>query len=137
MKRAKYVVLVVIAAMIAHGLGAAAWADEFDEARIYIEYNESDNDLGFHVFLDGEDWTELQIFDPDGKTIIDLKGKGGYKELGLTTFSSITSRAVAILLDRIAEHRLDLSPPRRSGSRPRCRQLVRRSPRSARRARVT
>jgi hypothetical protein len=84
MKRAKYVVLAVIAVLIAHGVGTAAWADEFDEARIYIEYNESDNDLGFHVFLDGEDWTQLQILDPNGKTIIDLKGKGGYKELGLT-----------------------------------------------------
>ena len=38
-------------------------------ARIYIEYNESANDLGFHVSLDAEDWEELDIRAPDGTTI--------------------------------------------------------------------
>ena len=35
-----------------------------DIARIYIEFNETANDLGFHVFVDGEDWKKLQIFNP-------------------------------------------------------------------------
>jgi hypothetical protein len=61
-----------------------ARADEFSIARIYIEYNESANDLGFHVTLDGEDWTRLQIYDPNGTKLIDLTAKGGYKNLGLT-----------------------------------------------------
>ena len=61
-----------------------ARADSFSIARIYIEYNESANDLGFHVTLDGEDWTRLQIYDPNGTKIADLTAKGGYKNLGLT-----------------------------------------------------
>ncbi len=59
-------------------------AESFSIARIYIEYNESANDLGFHVTLDGEDWTRLQIYDPSGTRFADLTAKGGYKNLGLT-----------------------------------------------------
>lgn len=76
---------VFLAAMVALGLGAPVLAqEEFEEARIYIEYNESDNDLGFHVSLDGEDWTDLKIYDPNGTKIMDITAKGGYKNLGLT-----------------------------------------------------
>jgi hypothetical protein len=57
---------------------------ELEIARIFIEYNFSGNDLGFHVFLDGEDWTDLKISDPTGTKIFDVSGKGGYANLGLT-----------------------------------------------------
>jgi hypothetical protein len=57
---------------------------ELEESRIYIEYNSTDNDLGFHVALDGEDWQSLRIFNPDGKLIFRVIGRGAYKELGLT-----------------------------------------------------
>ena len=80
-RRALSVVLGVLALV---GLAARGWAQQFEEARIYIEYNESANDLGFHVSLDGEDWTDLRIYDPSGTKIIDLSAKGGYKDLGLT-----------------------------------------------------
>ena len=53
-------------------------------SRLFIEYNESGNDLGFHVLLDGEDWTSLQITSPDGRKIFTVKGSGGYGELGMT-----------------------------------------------------
>lgn len=75
---------VFLAAMVALGVGAPGRAQEFDVARIYIEYNESGNDLGFHVFLDGEDWTDLTIYDPTGTKIFDVSAKGGFKDLGLT-----------------------------------------------------
>ena len=65
-------------------LGSAGWAAQFAEARIYIEYNSTDNDLGFHVFLDAEDWKTLRIVNPKGKTIFQVEGKGGYATLGLT-----------------------------------------------------
>lgn len=53
-------------------------------SRLFIEYNESAQDLGFQVALDGEDWTSLRITNPDGKTIFAVKGSGPYGELGLT-----------------------------------------------------
>jgi len=58
--------------------------EPFEEARIFIEYNASDNDLGFQVFLDGEDWKTLRIINPNGKTVFHVEGKQGYKNLGLT-----------------------------------------------------
>jgi hypothetical protein len=61
-----------------------AWALPFPEARIYIEFNSSANDLGFHVFLDAEDWKEVEIVNPNGRTIFEVEGKGGYGKLGLT-----------------------------------------------------
>jgi hypothetical protein len=75
------VLLVALAALV---LGAAGWAAQFKEARFYIEYNSSGNDLGFHVFLDAEDWRSLRIVNPAGMTIFEVEGKGGYRELGLT-----------------------------------------------------
>ena len=70
--------------MLAVGLATPGWAKPFKEARIYIEYNESANDLGFHVSLDAEDWESLEIRDPDGTTIFSVASAGGYTDLGLT-----------------------------------------------------
>ena len=75
---------VILLSAVALGLGAAGWAGPFKEARIYIEYNSSANDLGFHVSLDAEDWESLRIVRPDGTTIFEVAGKGGYAGLGLT-----------------------------------------------------
>src|SRR5687767_1135674 len=64
--------------------GSFVWAQRFSEARIFIEYNDTDNDLGFHIFLDGEDWRSLKIINPAGTTIFSVTGKAGYRRLGLT-----------------------------------------------------
>jgi hypothetical protein len=56
----------------------------FEVTKIFFEYNSTDNDLGVHVFLDGEDWTKLKITDPNRHMIFEVEGKGGYKDLGLT-----------------------------------------------------
>lgn len=53
-------------------------------ARIYWEYNASANDLGVHVFLDGEDWRTLKILNPDGDVLFRVEGRGPYADLGLT-----------------------------------------------------
>jgi hypothetical protein len=57
---------------------------KLEESRIYIEYNSTANDLGFHVALDGEDWKTLKIVNPAGLTIFEVTGKGPYAQLGLT-----------------------------------------------------
>ena len=53
-------------------------------SRIYIEYNASANDLGYHVTLDGEDWKSLHITNPLGRTIFEVTGRGPYNQLGMT-----------------------------------------------------
>jgi hypothetical protein len=52
--------------------------------KIYFEYNATANDLGVHVFLDGEDWKEIKIVNPKRRTIFEVEGKGPYKEFGMT-----------------------------------------------------
>lgn len=92
MKRHMRLLYIVLMGAVALGLGAPGWAQEpFAEARIYIEYNETDNDLGFHVSLDGEDWETLKIVRPGGVTIFEIDATGGagspevgYAGLGLT-----------------------------------------------------
>ena len=69
-------------------LGALASAEDeevvLDQSRIFIEFNSSANDLGFHVFLDGEDWRKLKVKNPVGRTIFAVEGKGAFGNLGLT-----------------------------------------------------
>lgn len=75
--------LLLIAAL-SIALGATSRAQHFAEARIFIEYNSTDNDLGFHVFLDGEDWRSLSIVNPNGATIAQVAGQGPFRDLGMT-----------------------------------------------------
>ena len=84
MTRRRRLSCVFLVGAIALGLTTPGWAAQFKEARIYIEYNGSANDLGFHVSLDAEDWESLRILNPAGTCIFSVVGKGGYKGLGLT-----------------------------------------------------
>jgi len=74
----------LILAALGLALFAPSFGAKFSESRIYIEYNSSANDLGFHVSLDGEDWRSLSIVNPKGVTIFDVVGRAGYRQLGLT-----------------------------------------------------
>ncbi len=84
MKRLSLGLRILLLTAAAVGLAASARAGEFSRARIYIEYNAIPDDLGFHVTLDGEDWSSLKIVNPNGKTIFDVAGKGAFKDLGMT-----------------------------------------------------
>lgn len=84
MKRYMQLLQIFLLGAVPLGLENTGWAARFEEARIYIEYNSTDNDLGFHVFLDGEDWKRLRIVNPYGTTVLEVEGEGPYKELGLT-----------------------------------------------------
>ena len=64
--------------------GGLAQAAEFSRSRIFIEFNQTANDLGYHVSLDGEDWTRLAISNPSGKKIFEVQGRAAYKLLGMT-----------------------------------------------------
>jgi hypothetical protein len=56
----------------------------FKIAKIYWEYNASANDLGVHVSLDAEDWRGLRIYRPNDRLLIEVIGRGAYRELGMT-----------------------------------------------------
>lgn len=78
-----YVLLLLLALA---AFSPEVWGErkKLDIARVYFEYNASANDLGVHVFLDGEDWLQLSIANPDGQLIFAVAGQGPYEGLGLT-----------------------------------------------------
>lgn len=75
---------VVLLATIVLGLTSAAWAAKWEEARMFIEYNSTDNDLGFHVFADAEDWSSMKIVNPAGRTIYQIDTGGAFRDLGMS-----------------------------------------------------
>ncbi len=84
---------VFLVALVTLGLGTASpsgWAkgemDEvaLDDAKMIIEFNSTDEDVGIQVFLDGEAWKEMVIFTPDERRIFKVRGEGSVKGLGLT-----------------------------------------------------
>ena len=84
MKRSTRLLQYLALGLFAIGISVPVWAARFSFARIYIEYNASANDLGYHVTLDGENWKTLKIINPVGKTIFDVVGRGPYNDLGMT-----------------------------------------------------
>ncbi len=51
---------------------------------IRIEVNATDGDAGIQIFLDGEGWTRLEVFDPNGQQILDFSANGGVEQQGIT-----------------------------------------------------
>lgn len=57
---------------------------EFDEAKVIIEINATDGDVGFHALFDAEAWKEVRMVDPDGHKIFDEKAFKTLRTQGLT-----------------------------------------------------
>jgi hypothetical protein len=57
---------------------------KLEEAEFFIEYNASDKDAGVQVFLDGEGWDWLEIFNPAGKKIYRFNADNDAKRIGIT-----------------------------------------------------
>jgi len=81
----------LMAAMIALLLAlsvSASWAkpeaDEFDEAYIFFELNNTDGDLGIHAKIDGEPWKWLTIKDHKNKRVLTVNTKSRLRRQGLT-----------------------------------------------------
>jgi len=59
-------------------------AEEFEEAQIYFELNDTDGDLGIHGKIDGGPWKHIRIIDSNYRTIMKVRAKGRLKRQGLT-----------------------------------------------------
>jgi hypothetical protein len=57
---------------------------ELDEARIIIEMNSTDEDVGIQIFFDGGPWRRMTVKDPNGKIIFDVEGIANLRKQGLT-----------------------------------------------------
>ena len=82
-KRFRIASIAVVGAL-ALGLATPALAAKLEEARICIECNETDNNLVFHIVLDGEEWKVLKIVNPGGRVIFEVEGRGPYAKSGMT-----------------------------------------------------
>ncbi len=60
----------------------------FADARIIFEVNSTDEDAGIQVFLDGEPWNEVMIFNPNEQQIFEALGRGNLKGFGLAELFS-------------------------------------------------
>lgn len=58
--------------------------EEFEEASIYFELNDTDGDLGIHALVDGDAWKYLEIEDPRGRKMLNIIVGGRLRLQGLT-----------------------------------------------------
>lgn len=56
----------------------------FADAEVFFEFNTTDNDLGFQVFLDAEGWKRVRVLDPNRRELVVLQAKGRLAQLGIT-----------------------------------------------------
>lgn len=82
----RWLVILVAIALAVGATAPEAWAKKLDEAEFFIEINSTDGDAGIQVFLDGEGWKRMKIFDPDGNKLVDTKNKGSVKIQGITEY---------------------------------------------------
>lgn len=79
------VLLFTMVALILGGVVSEVWAKRgFEDADVYAELNDTDEDLGFHALIDGEDWRVLEIEDPNEREILDIKANSILRRQGLT-----------------------------------------------------
>ena len=76
--------LLVVMASLASGAAAPVWAQQFSEAEIFFELNDTDGDLGIHASIDGGPYTKLTVEDPRGLTILTVGAQGRLAKQGLT-----------------------------------------------------
>jgi hypothetical protein len=67
---------------------AVRGAEQFEVARIFLELNHTDGDLGIHAMLDaGEPWTQLTIDGPGDSELLDVVTRGRLARQALTELS--------------------------------------------------
>ena len=71
--------------------GAGARTIPFADARLKIEVNATDGDAGLQVFLDGEPWRAVSLYNPSGRKLVEITAKGPLKNYGLTELFSESS----------------------------------------------
>lgn len=83
-----------IASVVAHtvvalvltlgGATGGAWAQEFSEAELFLELNDTDGDLGIHASIDGGPYVKLVMEDPNENIILTVMASGRLAKQGLT-----------------------------------------------------
>ena len=100
--------IAVAVAVALAAVSAGAWAAnaekktekkapvEFDDVRLIIEFNSSDEDVGVQFFLDVDSWQSVRIFNPAGKEIFDARAKSSLLNQGGGTEMFVESQEPTI-----------------------------------------
>jgi hypothetical protein len=97
MRRRRHLLLALLlllgltASLPASTAGAKARTMPFADARLKIELNATDGDAGLQVFLDGEPWRAVSLYNPAGRKLVEITAKGPLKNYGLTELFSESS----------------------------------------------
>ena len=68
------------------------WADDDEDEltlatlKFFIEFNETDEDIGVQAVLGGEPYKRLSAYNPNGRKILDLRPRRGLKMQGSQPF---------------------------------------------------
>jgi hypothetical protein len=78
--------LLLVPALLLTAEAASFGGDEvqLEEARVFIEFNSTDNDIGIQFFWDGEAWAKMRVNDPDKQAILRVRASKGLGDQGLT-----------------------------------------------------
>ena len=57
--------------------------EELDTAKLIIEFQSSDGDMGVHGLMDSSGWSDLCVFDPNGRLILAASPQSQLKDLGI------------------------------------------------------
>jgi len=85
-RRSSGLTLTFAIAVLVLGAASVGIAQRFSEAQIFLELNDTDDDLGIHASIDGEAWTSLKIIGPEG-LLLDIFTREGIRTQGLTQLS--------------------------------------------------
>jgi hypothetical protein len=94
--------------------GRAQGRQQFPEADLFLELNDTDGDLGIHASIDGGPWTELLIEGPDDRRLLDIVSREQLRQQGLTQLffesaePSFDELAPAAFLKRFPEGRYEI-----------------------------
>jgi hypothetical protein len=93
MRRRRHLLLLLglTVSLPASTAGAKARTMPFADARLNIELNATDGDAGLQVFLDGEPWRAVSLYNPAGRKLMEITAKGPLKNYGLTELFSESS----------------------------------------------
>lgn len=88
MKTQRMLPVVLVPALLLT-LSAAPWRDEgeeieLDEAKVFIEFNSTDEDFGVQLFWDGDAWKRMKVEGPDGRTVLKVEASRSLGLQGLT-----------------------------------------------------
>lgn len=58
---------------------------DISEARLYVEYNSTDEDLGVHGYLGADGWSELCVYNPSGELMLAVKPQAQLKDVTMAS----------------------------------------------------